>query len=117
MKPWLCQLGVVALFLVAVQPVGASSPTIAGEISGVELCPEIACGAAIFNGTFQGTVENKPPLDFFGSPYNTKRFRLLENLRRFLAVSGVYLPSGGSLVVRCSGGAFLTTAIIHLMSA
>jgi hypothetical protein len=65
MKQWLCQLGVVALFLIAVQPVRASSPTIAGEISGIELCPEIACGAAIFNGTFQGTVGNKPTPGFF----------------------------------------------------
>jgi hypothetical protein len=65
MKQWLCQLGVVALFLIAVHPVRASSPTIAGEISGVELCPEIACGAAIFNGTFQGTVGNKPTPGFF----------------------------------------------------
>ena len=65
MKQWLCQLGVVALFLIAVQPVGASSPTIAGEISGVELCPETACGAAIFTGTFQGTVGDKPTPGFF----------------------------------------------------
>src|SRR4029434_4819781 len=65
MKQWLCQLGVVALFLIAVQSVRASSPTIAGEISGIELCPEIACGAAIFNGTFQGTVGNKPTPGFF----------------------------------------------------
>jgi hypothetical protein len=65
MKQWLCQLGVVALFLIAVQPVRASNPTIAGEISGIELCPEIACGAAIFNGTFQGTVGNKPTPGFF----------------------------------------------------
>jgi hypothetical protein len=65
MKQWLCQLGVVALFLIAVQPVRAASPTIVGEISGIELCPEIACGAAIFNGTFQGTVGNKPTPGFF----------------------------------------------------
>jgi hypothetical protein len=65
MKRYLCQLGIVALFLIAVQPVSASSPTIAGEISGVELCPETACGAAIFTGTFQGTVGNKPTPGFF----------------------------------------------------
>ena len=65
MKQSLCQLGVVALFLIAVQPVGASSSTIAGEISGVELCPETACGAAIFTGTFQGTVGNQPTPGFF----------------------------------------------------
>ena len=65
MKRFLCQLVVVALFLIAVQPVRASSPAIAGEISGVELCPETACGAAIFTGTFQGTVGNKPTPGFF----------------------------------------------------
>jgi hypothetical protein len=65
MKRYLCQLVVVALFWIAVQPVRASSPTIAGEISGVELCPETACGAAIFTGTFQGTVGNKPTPGFF----------------------------------------------------
>jgi hypothetical protein len=65
MKQLLCLLGVVALFLIAVQPVRASSPAIGGEISGVELCPEIACGAAIFNGTFQGIVGNKPTPGFF----------------------------------------------------
>ena len=65
MKLYLCQLGVVALFLIAVQSVRASSPTITGEISGVELCPETACDAAIFTGTFQGTVGNKPTPGFF----------------------------------------------------
>jgi hypothetical protein len=65
MKRYLLQLAVVALFLITVQPVRASSPTIAGEISGVELCPETACGAAIFTGTFQGTVGNKPTPGFF----------------------------------------------------
>jgi hypothetical protein len=65
MKQRLCQLGVVALFLMAVQQVGASNPTITGEISGVELCPETACGAAVFTGTFQGTVGDRPTPGFF----------------------------------------------------
>ena len=65
MKRCLWQLVGVALFLIAVQQVRASSPTITGEISGVELCPEIACGAAIFTGTFQGAVGNKPTPGFF----------------------------------------------------
>src|SRR4029453_678222 len=65
MKRCLCQLVGVALFLIAVQPVRASSPTITGEISGVELCPEIAGGGAIFTGTFQGAVGNKPTPGFF----------------------------------------------------
>jgi hypothetical protein len=65
MKRFLCQLVVAALFLIAVRPVSASSPTITGELSGVELCPETACGAAIFTGTFQGKVANKPTPGFF----------------------------------------------------
>ncbi|HXV78799.1 MAG TPA: hypothetical protein VEG60_02860 [Candidatus Binatia bacterium] len=65
MKRYLCQLGVLALLLITVQQVRASSPTIAGELSGVELCPETACGAAIFTGTFHGTVGNRPTPGFF----------------------------------------------------
>jgi hypothetical protein len=64
MKQWLCQAGVLALFLIAAQPVGGSSPTIIGKISGVERCPEKACGSAVFTGTFQQTLGG-PPLDFW----------------------------------------------------
>jgi hypothetical protein len=34
-------------------------------------------------------LEINPPLDFFGSPRNTKRFRLRGILRPFLAANGV----------------------------
>ena len=117
MKQWLCQLGVVGLFLIAVQPVGASSPTIAGEISGVELCPETACGAAILQEPSRVQLEINPPLDFFGSPCNTKRSRLPAIRRLFLAANGVYQLFGAGLMVRCLGETFLTTEIIHLISA
>lgn len=65
MKRCLFQVFLVVVFLMAVQPVSASSPTITGKISGVELCPQTACGAAIFTGTFHGKVGNKPTPGFF----------------------------------------------------
>ena len=34
----------------------ASTPTIAGQVAGIELCPQFICGAAIFAGGFQGQV-------------------------------------------------------------
>ena len=117
MKQWLCQLGVVGLFLIAVQPVGASSPTIAGEISGEELCPEKVCGAAIFTGTFQGAVGDKPTPGFFWVACDMKRSRLPAIRRLFLAANGVYQLFGAGLMVRCLGETFLTTEIIHLISA
>jgi hypothetical protein len=52
------QLIGLAIFLITAEPANASRPTIEGEISGVELCPQVVCGAAIFTGTFQGEVGN-----------------------------------------------------------
>jgi hypothetical protein len=53
---------VIVLVLVAgALPVRASStPVIAGNISGIELCPQSVCGAAIFVGTFAGQVGSNP---------------------------------------------------------
>lgn len=51
MRQGLLRLGVLAVFLIAAQPVIASSPAIVGEISGVELCTQSACDAAVFTGT------------------------------------------------------------------
>jgi hypothetical protein len=59
------QLIGLAIFLIAAEPANASRPTIEGEISGVELCPEAVCGAAIFTGTFQGEVGNDSTPGFF----------------------------------------------------
>jgi hypothetical protein len=59
------QLIGLAVFLIAVEPANASKPKIEGEISGVELCPQVACGAAIFTGTFQGKVGNDSTPGFF----------------------------------------------------
>ena len=34
----------------------ASNPAIAGQVAGIELCPQFICGVAIFAGGFQGQV-------------------------------------------------------------
>ena len=65
MKPPLVRLGFLALFLIATQPAVASNPVIVGEISGVELCPQFACDAAVFTGTCDFTVGNRQTPGFF----------------------------------------------------
>jgi len=51
MKQPLLLIAFLAMLLMPVQPAIASSPVIVGEISGVELCPQFGCNAAIFTGT------------------------------------------------------------------
>lgn len=53
---------VIVLVLVAgALPVRASStPVIAGNVAGVELCPQSVCGAAIFAAVFSGQVGANP---------------------------------------------------------
>jgi hypothetical protein len=51
MKQLLSRLAFLAMFLIANQPAIASNPVIVGEISGVELCPQFVCNAAVFTGT------------------------------------------------------------------
>jgi hypothetical protein len=58
-------MGFLALYLLAVQPAVGSSPEIVGEVSGVELCPQFACGAAIFTGTCDCTVNGRHTVGFF----------------------------------------------------
>jgi hypothetical protein len=65
MKTPLLLIGVLAALFFAVQPVIASSPAIIGEISGVELCPESACNAAVFTGTCDCIVGNRYTVGFF----------------------------------------------------
>ena len=57
--------GLLAVLLLSAQPVFGSSPTIVGEISGVELCPQFGCGAAIFTGTCDCKVNNRHTVGFF----------------------------------------------------
>ena len=65
MKQRLLRLGVLAAFLIAVQPVVASNPAIVGEISGVEICVQSVCEAAVFTGTCDCRVDNRATPGFF----------------------------------------------------
>ena len=65
MKRLFSLVGLLAMFVVSVQPATGSSPAIVGEISGVELCPQLACGAAVFTGTCECEVDNQRTLGFF----------------------------------------------------
>ena len=65
MKPLILRLGFLALFLIASQPVVASNPVITGEISGVELCAQFMCDAAIFTGTCDCKVADRQTPGFF----------------------------------------------------
>lgn len=65
MKKSFSLVGVLVVFLLSVQPAIGSNPTIVGEISGVELCPQSACGAAIFTGTCDCKVNNLHTVGFF----------------------------------------------------
>jgi hypothetical protein len=65
MKQLLLGLGLIAVFLFSAQPAGASNPVIVGEISGVELCAQFACNAAVFTGTCDCTVGNRETPGFF----------------------------------------------------
>ena len=49
---------VAAVALLAVPGTSrAASTSVAGSVGGVELCPQFVCGAAIFIGAFEGTVD------------------------------------------------------------
>lgn len=65
MKQLLLRVGFLAVFLSTVHPAIASSPVIVGEISGVEICPQEACDAAVFTGTCDCTVNNRHTVGFF----------------------------------------------------
>lgn len=65
MKRSIGLLAMLALFLMAVRSVEASDPPVVGQLSGVELCPQTVCGAAVFAGTFQGTIGGEPTAGFF----------------------------------------------------
>lgn len=65
MKRALLRLGLLAVFLIAAQPVVASNPVIIGEISGVEICVQSLCEAAVFTGTCDCRVGNLPTPGFF----------------------------------------------------
>jgi hypothetical protein len=56
---YLLPSGALAFLLITAQPAIASSPAIEGEISGVEVCIQSVCGAAIFTGTCDCTVRGR----------------------------------------------------------
>ena len=58
-------IGVLAALLMLVSTTHASSPAIKGEISGVELCPQFFCDAAVFNGTCDCEVDGRHTIGFF----------------------------------------------------
>lgn len=58
-------IAVLAVLLMIVTPIDASSPAITGEISGVELCPQFFCDAAVFNGTCDCKVDGRHTVGFF----------------------------------------------------
>lgn len=66
MMRWISLFAILAVFsMMRVTPSAASSPVITGEISGVEICPQSLCGAAIFTGTFRGLVGQRLAAGFF----------------------------------------------------
>jgi hypothetical protein len=78
MKRALLRLGLLAVFLIAAQPVVASNPVIIGEISGLEICVQSLCDAAVFTGTCDCRVGNLRTPGFFWvsvqhDPLNTSK--------------------------------------------
>jgi hypothetical protein len=66
MKRALLRLGLLAVFLIAAQPVIASNPSIVGEISGVEVCAQfLPCDAAVFTGNCDCKIDNRSTPGFF----------------------------------------------------
>ena len=59
-------VSVVVSLLIASSPILAvSHPAVAGNIAGIELCPQSICGVAAFAGNFAGTVNSKPTAGIF----------------------------------------------------
>ena len=58
------------LLLVTPRAMATSTPSLTGQISGIELCPESICGSADFAGSFLGTVNNKPTAGSFWTAVN-----------------------------------------------
>ena len=89
MKQRLLLTAFLATFLITVQPAIASSPVIVGEVSGVELCAQSGCNAAIFTGTCDCKVHNRHTVGFFGLPYSTIHYQLHFTLRPSSAANGI----------------------------
>lgn len=61
MKKAICVIAIgLALTLGSPVAQAASNPAIQGRVSGIELCPQFVCGAAVFAGAFEGQVGINP---------------------------------------------------------
>jgi hypothetical protein len=61
----------VACLPLTTSRVGAvSDPSFAGRISGVELCEQEVCGAAVFTGLFGGQIDFRPAVGLFVGAIN-----------------------------------------------
>ena len=65
MRKYLLPIVVLAWITVTAVPGLASSPSITGEIEGIEICPQFVCEAAVFNGTCDCDVNNRQTIGFF----------------------------------------------------
>ena len=61
---------VIVLALSPLTLVASSTPSFQGLASGIELCPQSICGAALFVGGFQGSVNGRPASGIFVSAVN-----------------------------------------------
>jgi hypothetical protein len=53
------------ILLVASRAMANSIPSLTGQLSDRELCPESICGSAIYAGSFEGTVDSRPTAGSF----------------------------------------------------
>lgn len=113
MKRAVSLLTAFLILLAGSRPVRASNPDITAQIFGIELCPQVICGAAIFSGVVVGRVDNNPPAlgtfavailhDQLPDPLEKANitggvFEIRIGLRRFRGVvpSGTLLNNGGN---------------------
>ncbi len=69
MRRW--TTSVAAMFLLATLPlIATSTPSITGNIAGIELCEQAVCGVAAFAGNFIGEVKSKPTSGVFWAGIN-----------------------------------------------
>lgn len=65
MRKYLLPIVVLTWITVTAIPVLASSPSITGEIEGIEICPQFVCEAAVFNGTCDCEIDKRQTIGFF----------------------------------------------------
>lgn len=65
MRKYLLLIVVLTWITVTATPALASSPSIAGEIAGIEICPQFVREAAVFNGTCDCEIDKWQTIGFF----------------------------------------------------